>query len=91
MTADPVEQEYFISKNRKASVLLGLKLAALGTSATFTDILRAEHIAAQWVSGNGETAIHFINSGILKYWSNIILYRGNIFTERINTLLIRIK
>lgn len=62
----------------------------MGTAATFTDKLRAEHIAAQWVSGSGERSIHFINSKSLKYWNNIILYRGNTFTERINTLVKRL-
>lgn len=73
------------------TVVVGLKLAAMGTAATFTDEMRAEYIAAQWVSSSGEKSIHFIASGSLKYWSNIVLHRGNVFTDRINDLVKRIK
>lgn len=63
----------------------------MGTAATFTDRLRAEHIAAQWVSSSGEKSIYLINEGNLKYWHNIVFHRGNIFAERINDLVKRIK
>lgn len=92
MTADPVQEKYFISNNLKnCTVLYGLKLTAMGVAATFTDILRADHIAAQWVSSSGEKSIHFITTGNLKYWHNIVFHRGNAFTDRINDLVKRIK
>lgn len=91
MTADPIQEKYFISKNMNYSVLLGLKLASMGVAATYIDEIRAEHVAAQWVTSSGEKSIHFISIGSLKYWYNMALYRGNIFTERINDLVKRIK
>ncbi len=63
----------------------------MGAAATFTDKLRAEHIAAQWVSSSGEKSIQFIASGEIKYFGNIALHRGNVFTDRINDLVKRIK
>lgn len=73
------------------SVLYGLKLTAMGEAATFVDKLRGEHIAAQWVSGSGEKSVHLISNGSLEYCNNFALYRGNIFTERINDLVKRFK
>lgn len=92
IAADPVHAQYLISENMKnCTVVIGLKLTSMGIAATFTDILRAEHIAAQWVSSSGEKAIHFITAGSLKYWNNIVFYRGNALTDRINDLFKRIK
>lgn len=90
LTADPVQNQHLISKNMNCSVVLGLKLSAMGTGATFIDKIRAEHIAAQWVSSSGEQPIHFIADGSLKYWHNIVFHRGNVFTERTNDLVQRI-
>lgn len=92
IAADPVQAKYLISENMKnCTVLIGLKLTSMGIAATFTDILRADHIAAQWVSSSGEKSIHFITAGSLKYWNNIVFHRGNVFTDRINDLVKRIK
>lgn len=91
MTADPALEKYFISKSENCSIMLGLKLTSMGRAVTFTDKLRAEHIAAQWVSSSGEKSIQVITTGGLKYWSNIIFHRGNVFTDRINNLVKRIK
>ncbi|KAJ6649149.1 hypothetical protein Bhyg_04382, partial [Pseudolycoriella hygida] len=90
MTADPVQEKYFTTKSINCTVMMGLKLTAMGEAATFTDILRADHIAAQWVSSSGAKSIYFVTNGKLKYWHNVLFYRGNIFTERMNDLVKRI-
>lgn len=88
---DPVLEKYIVPRNVNCSVLLGLKLTATGKAVTYTSRLRAEYIAAQWVSGSGEKSIRFIDDGKLQYASNLAFHRGNVFTERLNDLLERIK
>lgn len=91
VSADPVLEKYFISKNLNCSVLLCIKLTGMGKAATFADILRAEYIAAQWVSSNGKKSIQFITEGGIQYAHNLAFYRGNVFGDRINELVERIK
>lgn len=91
VSADPAFEKYFISKNVNCSVLLGLKLTGMGKAVTFTDILRAEYISVQWVSGSGGRSVQFITEGSIQYAHNLAFYLGNAITERINDLVKRIK
>lgn len=70
-------------------MLKGLELAARGQAVTFTDILRAEYIAIQWVSGSGAPSVQCVTLGSLIFWENVALHRGNILTDRINELIKR--
>lgn len=60
LTSDAEQLKYFLSVNVNQSVPIGLKLAALGQVATFTDVLRARHISVQWVSWYGDSSIYYI-------------------------------